>query len=456
MATRSLRGSAFGVLRRVEPLVVLQQLGTSLFNTALLMVVKDRFTNATFPGTADTRFSGEDEQQRAMSDFYLVNNLIVQLTPIVPALLLAKAGDRGWRRAPVLVPLCGYLLSSVTLLQVVLLQLPIQVMFGSAALFGISGGFCAYWPGVMTLASLGSDAENRSKVMMRVELMYGAAGLLGSLLSGHVFLLYSSSVRHGTVLLCVCTLLHLLGLTHAAVLLQVKQVSSEPEECSPLLPDSSAGVPAETFKRKNMVNVVLLFSAAILYGSSVGGAMEILGVFVMKEPLNWNAAQVGYGNAAGFVIFLSSYLGAIAFRRCVCDVTLILFGMLSFACGIYFMSFVTASYMFYLARSLSLFALIPLPTIRSLLSQQVPTSLCGITLTALQLALRFGALVYIPAFTKLYQRTLGWFPGFVFTLSSILAVLGMIPISVVGCRRSQPRCPKEIGTTVETRHLEEN
>ncbi|XP_019729612.1 thymic stromal cotransporter homolog [Hippocampus comes] len=452
MATRSWCGSAFGVVRRVESLVVLEQLGTSLFDTALLMVVKDRCANATSPGTNDTRFAGEEEQQRAMSDFYLVNNLIVQLTPIVPALLLAKAGDRGWRRAPVLVPLCGYLLSSVTLLQVVLLRLPIQVMFGTAALYGISGGFCAYWPGVMTLASLGSDTENRSKAMMRVELMYGAAGLLGSLLSGHVFLLYSSSVGHGTVLLCICTLLQLLGLTHATVLLQVKQVSSEPEERSPLLLDSSAGVPAETSKRKNTVNVVLLFSAAILYGSSVSGAMEILGVFVMKEPLNWNAAQVGYGNAAGFVIFLSSYLGAIAFRRCVSDVTLILIGMLSFACGIYFMSFVTASYMFYLARSLSLFALIPLPTIRSILSQQVPTSLCGITLTALQLALRFAALAYIPAFTKLYQRTLGWFPGFVFTLSSILAVLGMIPISVVGCRQTQPRRPKETETTVEPRH----
>ncbi|XP_077354748.1 solute carrier family 46 member 2 [Festucalex cinctus] len=449
MATSSWCRSTFQVFRRVEPLVVLEQLGTSLFDTALLMVVKDRCAtaNATNPG-------GEDDQQKAMSDFYMVQNLIAQLTPIVPALLLAKAGDRGWRRAPVVVPLCGYLLSSVALLQVVLLRLPIQVMFGAAVLLGISGGFCAYWPGVMTLTSLGSNADNRSQVMMRVELVYGAAGLLGSLLSGHVFLLYSSSVGHGTVLLCVCTLLHLLSLIHATVLLQVKQVSSEPEESSTLLPHSSNSVPAERSTRMNMVNVALLFSAAILYGSSVGGAVEILGIFVIKQPLHWNAAQVGYGNAAGFVIFLTSFLGAVAFRRCVSDVTLILIGMLSFASGIYFMSFVTATYMFYLARSLSLFGLIPLPTIRSLLSQKVPTSLCGFTLTALQLALRFAALAYIPAFTKLYQRTLGWFPGFVFTISSMLAVLGMIPISVVGCRWSRPRRSEEAETT-ETRHADE-
>ncbi|XP_061554468.1 solute carrier family 46 member 2 [Phycodurus eques] len=447
--------SAFGAVRGVEPLVVLEQLGTSLFDTALLMVVKDRYADATHPGTG-TRASGEDEQQKAMSDFYMVNNLIAQLTPIVPALLLAKAGDRGWRRVPVVVPLCGYLLSSVALLQVVLFGLPIQVMFGAAVFLGISGGFCAYWPGVMTLASLGSNTENRSQVMMRVELMYGAAGLLGSLLSGHVFLLYSSSVGHGTVLLYVCTLLNLLSLIHATVLLQVRQASSEPDESSPLLPHSSNSVPAETSSRKSTVNMVLLFSAAILYGSSVGGAVEILGIFVIKEPLQWNAAQVGYGNAAGFVVFLTSFLGAVAFRRCVSDVALILIGMLSFASGIYFMSFVTASYMFYLARALSLFGLIPLPTIRSLLSQQVPSSLFGITLTALQLALRLPALAYIPAFTKLYQRTLDWFPGFVFTISSIMAVLGMIPISVVGCRWSRHKRSQETEATTETRHADKD
>lgn len=50
------------------------------------------------------------------------------------------------------------------------------------------------------------------------------------------------------------------------------------------------------------------------------------------------------------------------------------------------------------------------------------------TLTALQLSLKVGGLAYIPGYTKLYQRTLDWFPGFVFTLSSILTVLAMIPV----------------------------
>lgn len=59
------------------------------------------------------------------------------------------------------------------------------------------------------------------QAMMRVELLYGSAGLVGSLVSGHLFLLYSSSVGHGTVLLIVSTLLHLLSLIFSIALLQV-------------------------------------------------------------------------------------------------------------------------------------------------------------------------------------------------------------------------------------------
>lgn len=59
------------------------------------------------------------------------------------------------------------------------------------------------------------------QVMMRVEMLYGAAGVVGSLVSGHLFQIYSSSLGHGIILLFVSTLLHLLCLMHSIFLLQV-------------------------------------------------------------------------------------------------------------------------------------------------------------------------------------------------------------------------------------------
>lgn len=162
MVVPNLCQAAFAMLRQIEPIIVLEQLGSTLFDTALQMVVWDRCANATDPGD-----SSEDAQQKAMTDFYMINNLIIQLTPIFPALFLARLSDRGRRKAPIVSPLTGYLLSRVILLLVVVLKLPLQVMFAAGTVLGLSGGFTAYWPGVMTLASLGSTAADRSKVSYR-------------------------------------------------------------------------------------------------------------------------------------------------------------------------------------------------------------------------------------------------------------------------------------------------
>lgn len=151
--------AAFTVLRQIEPVIVLEQLGSTLFDTALQLVVRDRSTNASYPGVSD-----EDSRQKAMTDFFMTYNLIIQLVPIFPAVILARLSDKGRRKVPIVVPLAGYLLSRLSLLLVVWLRLPLQVMFGAAVLFGLSGGFCAYWSGVMTLASLGSTTAERSMV----------------------------------------------------------------------------------------------------------------------------------------------------------------------------------------------------------------------------------------------------------------------------------------------------
>lgn len=59
------------------------------------------------------------------------------------------------------------------------------------------------------------------QVIMRVELLYGLAGLVGSLVSGHLYLLLGPSLGNGTLLLVASIALHALGLLQAAVLLKV-------------------------------------------------------------------------------------------------------------------------------------------------------------------------------------------------------------------------------------------
>ncbi|KAK6316519.1 hypothetical protein J4Q44_G00140430 [Coregonus suidteri] len=415
-----------GTLRkRIEPVVLCAQMASAFFDTGLQMVVKEQCANAT---DALHPTPTEDGRQKAMSNFYMTYNMLSKFVPILPAIILAKVGDLGYRKIPIVIPLVGYLVSRGVLLLVLVMELPIEAMFGGVVVHGLSGGFCSYWAGVMTLVSLTSTEKDRSLHMMHIELVYGVAGLIGSLASGHLFQLCNVDFKQGTVLVSLSILLYFVCLIYTTFVFLMPSILPSAQERN-----ETSGIIDVQYSR-NILNILLLFAGGILYDMAVGGGMEILVTFEMKEPLNWNATQVGYGNAAGFMVFLTSFLGVMVMSRWVSEVTLIIIGMVSFAGGIYFMAFVTTTYMFYMARALTLFGLIPMPNIRALLSKQVNASSYGITLISLQLSFKMASLVYTPVYTKVYQATLDWFPGFVFTLSSIITVLATIPVSVVGCR----------------------
>ncbi|KAJ8347183.1 hypothetical protein SKAU_G00285840 [Synaphobranchus kaupii] len=411
----------------VEPVVICAQLGSSFYDTGLQMVVKERCANASINHTAT-----EEEQQNAISNFYMTYTILSNVLPFVPAYFLARYGDKGYRMVPLAVPLMGYLISRTLLLLVIMLELQIEVMFAGAMVYGLCGGFSSYWAGVMALVSVSSSEGHRSLHLSRIELMYGLAGFVGSIASGHLFQLYVLERKQGAVLVGLSVLLYLLCFLYVVFVFK-----TNPDRNSSSSLDQQDEIGILNHRYRDIINIALLFASAILYDIAVGGGMEILMSFVMKEPLNWNAIYVGYGNAAGFIIFFTSFIGVWVFSKCASDTTLIIIGMLSFAAGIYFMAFVTATYMFYLARALTLFALIPMPIIRSLLSKQVQGSSYGKILTMLQLSFVLASLAYSPIFTKIYQATLEWFPGFTFLFSSLITVLAIIPISIVGCRTAK-------------------
>ncbi|PKK24918.1 solute carrier family 46, member 2 [Columba livia] len=181
----------------IEPVVASSQVASAFYDTALLLVVKNYYnqTNATISSHAL-----EDAQQKAVSNFYIIYNLVLGLSPLVSAYSLSKLGDRMHRKIPICIPLLGYLGSKTLLLLLILLDWPIEVMYGAAAFNGLTGGFTTFWAGVMALGSLRSSESRRSLRLIIIELVYGLAGFLGSMASGYLFVGFSDRYREGTVL----------------------------------------------------------------------------------------------------------------------------------------------------------------------------------------------------------------------------------------------------------------
>ncbi|MBN3272735.1 TSCOT protein, partial [Polyodon spathula] len=381
-----------------EPVVFAAQVASAFYDTGLLMVVKERY-NVTSSNSSLTNSTdhGDNEQQTAVSDFLMIYSMISGFVPFLPAFFLARLGDKRNRKIPICVPLVGYMLSRLMLLLVILLQWSVKVMFGAAVVYGLFGGFSSYWAGVMALASARSDETQRSIRLIRIELVYGIAGFIGSISSGHIFNMFLVSQHQGVMLVGISVFLYI------------------------FYGSSTSG----TF---DLISVVLLFAGAILYDVSVSGAMDILPSFVIKEPLSWGAEQIGYGNAAGFVIFITSFLGVYVFSKCLRDTTMIIIGMVSFGTGILVMAFVRKTYMFYIGQMAG-------PFLRRRFQKNSWTKLLkgtdqgmGKMFILLQISFTIASVATSPIFTKIYQATLVWFVGFCFILSYILSILAIIPI----------------------------
>ncbi|KAG9486580.1 solute carrier family 46 member 2 [Eleutherodactylus coqui] len=423
----------------IEPVVAAAQVASSFYDTALLFVVKNYYNRS----IASLNTSDSDILQKSISNFYIIHNFILGLAPLLSAYILAKIGDRQRRKVTICVPLFGYLLSRSLLLPVILLDWPIEVMFGSAALNGLTGWFTTYWAGVMALASEGSSEQARSLKFIRLELVYGIAGFLGSLSSGHIFVRVKITSHQGTILVILSLLLYVFCIVYTIFLLKVPQhgdsvlqdhrhaSSAEPTESSKLLGERGEDTPASSTSGTPLRGfITLLFASAILYNIAVDGCVDVLSLFLLNKPLNFSPEYIGYANAAGFTVFITSFLAVFILSRWFGDVTLICIGVVSFSAGIFIMAFVRWAFLYFIARGVMMFALVPMPIIRSVLSKNIRGSSYGKVFVALQLSLAISGVLTSVVFNKIYQATLETFNGTCFILSGIIAVLSLIPISV--------------------------
>ncbi|XP_063311390.1 solute carrier family 46 member 2-like [Pelobates fuscus] len=444
----------------IEPVVATAQLSYSFYDTGLLMVVQGYY-NRTNP---TSNSSSEDTLQKSISDFYIIYNLLTKLTPFLSAYIVTKLGDKIHKKITLCLPLTGYLVSTLIFLFLILWDWPIQVIFGSGAFIGLTGGFPIFWSGVMVWASLSSSESHRSIRLTANECVFGIAGFAGSLISGHIFNNLQFGNHQGVVLVTCSIIGYTLCLIYSICVLRIpcskesnitpsashedkdtdipesQQDNIEYTESSSLInAKSSESLPdnPNNVSRKSPVSKVLiflLFISAALYNSSVNGAEDVISLFVLKEPLKWGPVEVGYGNAAAYMIFVTSFLGVIVLSKCFSDLSMIVIGMFSFAAGIMTMAFVSQSFMFYIARVAMIFSLIPVPTIRSMLSKRVQESSYGKIFVVLQIILSVIGVMASVAFNAIYQVTLHWFSGFTFIVIFIIAFISCIPISIVFCR----------------------
>ncbi|XP_035270829.1 thymic stromal cotransporter homolog [Anguilla anguilla] len=403
-----------GFLTLVEPVVVINTVGSSFYDTALTLSVYKR---------ALEQAEGHSDQAQALaSRFLLLNTCLACLLSFISTVLLGWLADRRGPRLLLVLPQIGSVVRKSFLLAFVLFQLPLAVLYVGAAVHGLCGGWTAYWGGVVSLAALSSGHEGRSLKLNAVDFCSGVAGVVGGLLSGYIYQLGESGLPliMSSVLLCVG------GLLYSAFLLSYPRPPSR-EEVSQSAPSQE---PVWTDWR----SVALLFTAIALFDVGMSGAEDVLSLYVLKPPLSWDSVWVGYGSAATSAMYLSSFLGVLVLSRPLGDTALILLGIVSNCTGMAIMAFATQNWVYFFARGIMMFACIPMPTIRAQLSKILDAQLYGRVFGWLQSILAVTTVLSEVLFTSIYPLTLGWFSGFSFLTSCAISYLSVLPILYLNWR----------------------
>lgn len=191
----------------LHPLIAAVQTGNSLYVTALPIIIKERCLNYSRDGGSPNS-TAEDGWQKSISRAYTTCRILSQLVPIVPCLLLARLGDRGWRRVPIAVPLLGLILARVVMLLMLTLEWQLEVLYLEVALAGLCGGVMAVSGGTLTLLSLSCTKQERSLLLLRAEVTSGVAGMFGSVASGYLYNVTAGGLKPGVVTMMLCLLIN--------------------------------------------------------------------------------------------------------------------------------------------------------------------------------------------------------------------------------------------------------
>ncbi|KAM9461573.1 solute carrier family 46 member 2 [Clarias gariepinus] len=392
-------------LTLAEPMVVMHQLGCSFFDMALTLTVYNRSLKM-----ADGH---PDQAQAASSNFFLIHSIISAVAAMFSSYPLGRIADRLGPKVFLVIPQLGSLMGMCTLLVFLFHDLPVEVLFFGSLVYGLSGGPPAYWAGVLALASLSSKQKHRTLKLNVVDLCVGIAGVLGGLLSGYVYQLG----HQGLVLIMTAMLFTAAALFHAVFLLSNSR--QKVDENDQLLLQG---------ERTDKVAVGLLMSALVLFDLGMIGAENVLTFYVLKPPLSWDSVWAGYGNAATNGMYLSSFLGVLVLSGALGDVALSLLGIVSNCTGMAIMAFTVESWVYFMARGIMMFACVPMPTLRAMLSKVLDAQQYGFVFGRLQLALAVTELLSTVLFTSIYPLTLNWYSGLCFLLSSAISYLSVIPI----------------------------
>ncbi|XP_016381451.1 solute carrier family 46 member 3-like [Sinocyclocheilus rhinocerous] len=429
----------------IEPIVAIYAFASFMVYPLVQQYVYRRLwleiTNSSYPVSDNTSQCAANntshsrqqvEVQKAASLFSMYSDLSSMIPSLIVTLLLVAYSDQRGRKITIIMPLIGSLIYTLSFLAVSFFELNLYILIAASFVSALFGGIGTMLGGCFSyVADLCEDSKQKTLRMAVVDMMIGLLAGVASISTG--YFLYAVGFNWPFF---TSAIFQAVNLIYAVFILEETRVidRSETAACCRAMQKLASSI-CNLFvggsSQRKWVLVLLIVTFSSLSFVNTGG-LSMITLYELNEPLCWSEILVGYGAAASTSIFITSFVGVYLFSRCLPNIAIAFIGMLSVGISMFMTAFAKTTLMMFLVRIPAMFAIMPFPVLRSMMSKVVSKSEQGALFACVAFTENLSTYGSSAVFSRIYAATVAWCPGFIFLLGSGLCI---IPISLLGIFR---------------------
>lgn len=270
------------------------------------------------------------------------------------ALILVSYGDNHGRKASLLLPSIGSLITIAGYCATAFFDWPLQVLYLSAVISGFLGGFATLIGGCFSyVADIAKEIQKKNIRIALIDMIFGVSSGVAGITSGYIINALGFKWS-----LAIPAILHIINILYIIFLLE--ETVKRSEFYQPVLSKDGfkelfSGV-FLLFKHascKKRVTISLLLVAFMSFLFADFGAASLFTLYELGSPLCWNPVLIGWGSAMSTFCLVASFLGIYLFTRCMKDIYLVFIGIGSWIAGIVLAAFATTTVTMMLGKPVS-------------------------------------------------------------------------------------------------------
>ena len=357
----------------------------------------------------------------------MLYKILVNMPAIVLGLFCGAWSDQVGRKLPIALPCLGTVIAGLFyLMSMIIGHAEVCILIG-ATIRGVFGKSAVITMALHSYVSDISHREERTHRLGRLLAMNFFGYFVGSLIAGG---LLEISGYELIFYLVITTNLFIITITISCMPESLPEHSTSGDKIKTPFKlanvKDSLRVLVRSREGRTRCHIVMLFLTTILNQVCKSGEVDIILLFVERNPLHWRRSMYGYLLALDYA---SMGLAAFVFIPVLTkllhfsDLTIVQIGVACKVLRLIVVAFSSTTWMVYASVVIGAPSSFIVSGTKSLISKQVEEEEIGKTFSLLSSGEVVSNLIGSVIFTNLYAATVHLYPGFMFTMDSVFWIL---------------------------------